>query len=321
MTTDTLTDRYVAEVVRRIPADQREDVAVELNATIADTVDAHESEDRASAERAVIADLGDPIRLAARYADRPLSLIGPALYPAYIRLLAMILWTVVPIVTAIAVIADVVENDDIGAAIGTGIGALFTVASQIFVWLTLIFAFLDRFRAGDDVDEPWTPDHLPHRRQSDRPSAGASATVVWNIALLALILWQYSAEPYRGDGDTRLAVLDPELWSGWIWPVLAGLAAIAVIEVIRIRRGSWSMPLAAWYAGAEALVSLPLAWLLYEQRLLNPDFVAAIGTDQVAADSWWSAAALVVLGIGIVEVSKRFRDAREGSGTAPLRTE
>lgn len=37
MTTDTLTDRYVREVVRRIPADQREDVAEELRTTIADT--------------------------------------------------------------------------------------------------------------------------------------------------------------------------------------------------------------------------------------------------------------------------------------------
>ncbi|MDN5852051.1 MAG: hypothetical protein L0K86_04240 [Actinomycetia bacterium] len=314
MSTDTLTDRYVAEVARRIPADQRDDVAAELNATIADTIDAHESDDLASAERTVIADLGDPIRLAARYADRPLALIGPALYPTYIRLLVMLLWTVVPIVTAVAVIVDVVENDDVGGAIGAGIGtgsgALITVAAQIFAWLTVIFALLDRLRVGDDVDEPWTPEHLPRRRQTDRPSTAACASVVWNIALFALILWQYTAEPYRGDGDTRLAILDPGLWSGWIWPILGGLAAIVVLEITRIRRGSWSLSLVGWYAGAQALVSLPLAWLLYDQRLLNPDFAAAIGDDQVAPGSWWSAAAVIVLVIGVVEVTKRFREAR-----------
>ena len=37
MNDNTLTDRYVHEVVRRIPANQRDDVADELRATITDT--------------------------------------------------------------------------------------------------------------------------------------------------------------------------------------------------------------------------------------------------------------------------------------------
>jgi hypothetical protein len=56
----TLTDRYVHEVVRRIPVDQRDDVAAELRTTIADTVDARDSGD---AERDVLTEMGDPIRL------------------------------------------------------------------------------------------------------------------------------------------------------------------------------------------------------------------------------------------------------------------
>ena len=77
-----------------------------------------------------------------------------------------------------------------------------------------------------------------------------------------------------------------------------------------MRRDSWSLPLAWWYAGAEALASLPLAWLLHDQLLLNPEFVEAIGEDQLANDGLWSAAAAIVLLIGAVEVTKRFREAR-----------
>lgn len=308
MTADTLTNRYVAEVVRRIPADQRDDVAAELRATIDDTIDASDAADRGAAEHAVIADLGDPIRLAAQYADRPLALIGPDLYPTYVRVLTMLLSVVVPIVTAIVVIVDVTENNNVGTAIGAGIGAVLTVGAQMIAWLTVIFALLERLHVGKDVGEAWSPDRLPRPRQ-ERPSAAACAAVVWNAALLALILWQYAAEPYRG-GDDRLAVLDPDLWSGWIWPIVIGLAAIVVLEVLRIGRGSWSLPLVGWYAAAEAAVSLPLAWLLYDQRLLNPELVASIGDDHVAADPVWSAAALIVLVIGAVEVVKRFREAR-----------
>ena len=303
--TDTLTDRYVAEVVRRIPADQREDVAAELRATIADTVDAH-GDDLESAERAVITELGDPIRLAARYADRPLALIGPALYPTYVRVLTLLLSTVLPLVTAVSVIADIVDHNDAGSAVETGLDTVLTVGAQMIAWLTVVFAVMDRLQVRGRLPDIWTPDRLPRVRPSDRPSTSACASAVWNASLLVLIFWQYTAEPYR-NGNDRLAVLDPDLRSGWIWPIVTGLAAIVILEIIRIRRGSWSLPLAGWYAAAEAAVSLPLAWLLYDDRLLNPELVAEVGK---APDSWFSAAALIVLIIGAGEVIKRFRDAR-----------
>ena len=303
--TDTLTDRYVAEVVRRIPADQREDVAAELRATIADTVDAH-GDDLESAERAVITELGDPIRLAARYADRPLALIGPALYPTYVRVLTLLLSTVLPLVTAVSVIADIVDHNDAGSAVETGLDTVLTVGAQMIAWLTVVFAVMDRLQVRGRLPDIWTPDRLPRVRPSDRPSTSACASAAWNASLLVLIFWQYTAEPYR-NGNDRLAVLDPDLRSGWIWPIVTGLAAIVILEIIRIRRGSWSLPLAGWYAAAEAAVSLPLAWLLYDDRLLNPELVAEVGK---APDSWFSAAALIVLIIGAGEVIKRFRDAR-----------
>ncbi|MFC9686866.1 HAAS signaling domain-containing protein [Streptomyces sp. NPDC056948] len=108
--TSALTDRYVAEVVRRIPADQRGDVADELHATIADTVEARGQADSEAAEREVLTEMGDPIRLAAQYADRPLALIGPGFYPTYIRLLTVLLSTVLPVVTAVSAVLDVLDG-------------------------------------------------------------------------------------------------------------------------------------------------------------------------------------------------------------------
>ncbi|UYM06489.1 HAAS signaling domain-containing protein [Solicola gregarius] len=308
MTTETLTDRYVDAVVRRIPADQRDDVAAELHTTIADTIDARD-DDHETAERTVITELGDPIRLAARYTGRPLALIGPALYPTYVRVLTLLLSTVLPLVTAVSVIVEIVDHNDAGSAVEAGLDTIITVGAQMIAWLTVVFAVMDRLQVRGRLPDIWTPDRLPRVRRSDRASTGACASAAWNASLLVLILWQYSAEPYH-DGDTRLTILDPELWSGWIWPILAGFAAIVVLEIIRIRRRAWSVPLVAWYAAAQAAVALPLAWLFYDQRLLNPEFVAAVGDDQVAPDSWWSAAAVIVLIIGAVEIAKRFREAR-----------
>lgn len=130
MNGNTLTDRYVHEVVRRIPANQRDDVADELRATITDTVEARDVEGTESAERDVLTEMGDPTRLAARYADRPLALIGAELYPQYVRLLKVLLLTVLPIVTAVSVAVSLFEDDSIGSAIGDGIGTCSTSAAR-----------------------------------------------------------------------------------------------------------------------------------------------------------------------------------------------
>src|SRR5882672_5085367 len=111
-TTTSLTDRYVDATLRRLPGRQRPDIEKELRASIADAVDDRlvAGSDPAEAERAVLTELGDPARLASGYADRPLQLIGPALYLDYTRLLGALLATVVPAVAmAIAIVRTLRE--------------------------------------------------------------------------------------------------------------------------------------------------------------------------------------------------------------------
>ncbi|MGY4971222.1 hypothetical protein ACWGCC_18780 [Streptomyces nigrescens] len=189
--TGTLTDRYVAEVVRRIPADQRGDVADELRATIADTVEARGP--------------ADPEPPSARWA----ATVGGA----------------------------------------------------------------------------WTPDDLPERRVPKKRGAAAYAGVVSHALLIALIVWQHTAQPYRTDGGIRLDVLDPGLWSGWIWPILAGLVGLVTLDAIRAVR-VWTRALAVWSACAEAAFALPLAWVLHRQEFFSPDFLSDVNGGWQTPDSF-----------------------------------
>ena len=99
----TLTDRYVWAVQRSLPEAQRADIDRELRGTIADTIDAKiEAGTKPDvAERETLTELGDPYKLAPGYADRPLHLIGPALFPDYIRLLQVLYFIVLPIVVVV----------------------------------------------------------------------------------------------------------------------------------------------------------------------------------------------------------------------------
>ncbi|MEV5826625.1 hypothetical protein AB0L25_13700 [Spirillospora sp. NPDC052242] len=306
-----LTGRYVQEVVRRVPADQRDDIAGELRATIADAVDARDEPDRAAAERAVLTEMGDPIRLAARYADRPLTLIGPGLYPTYVRVLTVLLGAALPAVTIAMMVLDVLDGAGIGAAIGTGVGTVITVGAQMVAWLTLVFAAVERFGARS-LPRTWTPDDLSAPRRPDDGGRAAIAVVVWDALLLGLIVWQRTAEPYRADGE-RMQVLAPDLWSGWMWPIVAGLVALIAVNLVRVARRGWTVPLAAWHAAAQALVTLPLAWVVYRQDILNPEFLAAVnGDDWTTPDSFYTAVTLIVLAIGASDAFGAFRKAIRG---------
>ena len=47
---------------------------------------------------------------------------------------------------------------------------------------------------------------------------------------------RYVHEVVRRIPADQRDVLDPALWSGWIWPILAGLAGLAVLDVVRATR-------------------------------------------------------------------------------------
>ncbi|MFB7917982.1 hypothetical protein [Streptomyces sp. NPDC056061] len=319
MSTTSLTERYVQEVVRRIPAGQRDDMAEELRTTIADTVEARDATDAAAAEREVLTEMGDPIRQAARYAGRPMALIGPEFYPAYVRLVTLLLTTVLPAVTGITVALDILDDNGLGSAIGTGIGTVFAVGGQMIAWPTLVFALVERGRSKDGraaaKARPWTPDDLPEPRQRDTTgTAAACASVVWHALLAGTIVWQHVAEPYRASGTGReaehLQILDPGLWSGWIWPVLAGLVGLVTVELVRIATRGWTIRTAGWYTAAQAAVTLPLASLLHHQAFFNQDFLTDFNKDWTTPNAFYDAVALVVLASGAASVVRRFRSAR-----------
>lgn len=309
MSTPSLTDRYVHEVVRRIPADQRTDVAAELRATIADTVEARGDSDPAVVEREVINEMGDPIRLAAKYADRPQSLIGPELYPAFIRLITMLLTIVLPIVVVVMMVVEAIETESIGKAIGAGVGAILTVGGQLIAWPTVIFALVERSRDRERmlVDaKKWSADDLPERSvDSNTNFGGAIPTIVFNAFMIALLLWNFS---WVSDGGDRIHVMDQSLWDFWLWPIVAGFVAVILAEVARIAKGRWTMPLACWHAAAQLLFAVPTLWVLSQHRFFSDEFLAAIKNDTPTV--LYNVVAIAVALVTAYEIFNRFRDAR-----------
>lgn len=313
MSTNTLTDRYIYDVVRRIPADQREDVAQELRGTIADTIEARATDDVERAEREVLTEMGEPIALAAQYADRPNVLIGPALYPTYIRLLTIVFSSLLPVVVVLMVILDVLDGEGLASILGTALWVTFSVGAHIIAWFTVVFALMERARrregAGAKAAE-WSVDDLPEVPPRDGGGGGAVASAAANAIAFALIVWQHVARPFRADAGEQIAILDPALWSGWIWPILIGLLLAVVLQVMRMTAGGWTRRLVLAYLGVEVLLVAPLAWILHQQMLFNPAFLAQTNQDWTTPDEVYTGAAVIVLLIAVSGIVTRFRQVR-----------
>ncbi|RLK22311.1 hypothetical protein DER29_0143 [Micromonospora sp. M71_S20] len=272
---NTLTDRYLAATLRSVPVARRQEIATELRASIEDMVEGRTAggQDAAAAEREVLTELGDPDKLAARYADRRLQLIGPAYYLAWSRLMKLLLSFIPAMAGVLVGLLKVADGGDAGEGIGAGISAAIQVAVQIAFWVTVVFAVLERTKTPLHLPE-WNVDQLPEDttgRQITLTDIAASVT------FLALIIIYLPMQHFRSfvptDGE-NLPILDPALWSFWLPFLIAVLVATIGLEIAKYRAGRWTWPLVAVNAVLDLAFAVPVVWLMSTDRLLNPEFVA-----------------------------------------------
>ena len=278
-TTTTWTDRYLTAVLKGIPEEQRADVNVKLRQLIDTSVLERMSlgEDPGTAERLVLRELGDPMRVSATYSGRSLSLIGPRFYPEYIRLLKLLVSIVVPIVTVVVGITTALTGESVWSVVLAALGSGFMVGIQVAFWITLVFAVIDR-RTTDDssVASEWDFDDLPEITEN-RIGLGDTLASITGLSLLVLfLLWQPTYQESFDPGGPSIPILNPALSTLWIPFLIVILLASITLELIKYRTGRWTIPLAA----VNSLLSLSFAFsaifIIASDQLLNSEFTAAI---------------------------------------------
>ena len=322
MTRTTLTDRYVWTLTRHLPDDVGPDVARELRATIGDAVDARvdEGADPAAAEDAVLSELGDPEVLARTYGGRPAYLIGPGVYPDWVRLMRVLPAVVLPFVLVGSFTARLAATDESwGQILLDSVLLLLSVAVHLAFWVTLTFAIIEWNRPEAERNRPlsrWRPDQLT--AEVPWRSVGLGETVAsagFSLALGALVAWQFA-----GVSGDAVQVLDPKV--DLVWKVtLVGLFVLdAVLALLVWRVGRWTPTLAAVTVASNAAAATLLLWLLSRDELLTD--LPAVLSERFGWSTSWSvpsalvAAIIVVITLwdGIEAVVKARRAVRAGSG-------
>jgi len=280
-TTSTPTDRYIWAVQRSLPEAQRADIDRELRGTIADTIDGKRESglDEETAERETLSELGDPYRLAAGYADRPLHLIGPDLFPTYVRLLKLLYAIVLPCAAGGVTLALLLSKpDSVGEVMGPLWATIIGVTVHLGFWVTLVFAFIERSsKDKNGVFEPWTPDNLPELPQRGEVKLGdALGSAVFLITMVGFVLWQQLWPVVSTDDGTPLPMLNEALWSLWL-PVLFGIAVLEIgFAILVYRVGRWTVPLAILNAVLATAAAVILVWLFTTNQVVDPRWAAEL---------------------------------------------
>lgn len=283
--TSTLTERYISATIRSLAPDTQDEVRAELEAAIADAVDARreQGESPEEAERAVLTDLGDPGILAAGYADRPLHLIGPRYYLTWWRLLKLLLFIVPPFAAVGVAIGQLITGGGPGEVIGAVVSVTLSVIVHLCFWVTLVFVVLER--TGADTGVRWNVDQLPEPTEHGAARADVIASLVFLLAGIGAIVWDATLGFFPTGGDP-IPILAPALWPVGIGILLALMIAEAVLAVAVYARRRWTVAAAVVNTVLAVAFAVWALTLLLQGELLNPAFLEFVFTDNgVDADT------------------------------------
>ncbi|WP_121610748.1 HAAS signaling domain-containing protein [Mesobacillus foraminis] len=290
-----LIEVYIQEVTRRLPEKNREDIALELRSTIGDMLpDDYGEED----VKAALAKLGSPISLAAGYSDRPMHLIGPRYFDVYVTLLKMIL----PIAAVISVISMIAQYF-IGyggneaalnvalSLLGQGIWTVIEVSVQVFFWLTIVFAVIERTDQGKDQQpltsslQKWTPEDLKNISYVPEKKAISKCYVFGSLMWTAIwaTLYFYADHlvgVYKGGRDGLefvAATFNQEVLLGY-WPIVVMVIGLEIaLSLYQLIKGQWTKRMALSNAVLQLVATIVFIVILVNPNVLTAEFLTFMG--------------------------------------------
>lgn len=276
-------ERYIYQVIRRLPPAQRDDIKKELQGLIEDMLSERTDHPAKEDVDAVLMELGKPWELANKYRDSKRYLIGPEYFEFYIFILKIVLGaTAFGMIVAMTVTMVTSPPQDIALGIASFFGSIFMALLQAFAWLTFGFAMAERYskKKLNFPDEKWKPSDLPPvpvqkaTIKRSEPIAGIIFTlivmIVFNVA--PQILSVYVA----GDTLTVVPIFNLE-----IWPSIIGVFNFLFIlgickEFVRLLFGKYNMTLAVSVTLIN-IISLIMSLLLFTNPAVwNPDFASTL---------------------------------------------
>lgn len=286
-----LIDRYVYAVTEHFQKESKEDVGKELRANIEDMLPENYSDKDVYQ---ALEKLGSPRKLANEYNPRSRYLIGPGYYDNYLSVLKLVIGICTIVFVGIAILDWAFEPPVDGYTYGNLLNLFIELISAVFggaiqgaLWVTLVFAILERTTGEVDQvpfsNKKWTPDDLPEFPIDNKKKISRVETV---FSMFCTVLF------------TALICVKPQLIAIYTKDDTGGLNATPFFDVERLQSymvilfvflviqfgifiwkyitGSWNLPLAIVNTIYNVAISILIIVMLSDQALLNTEFLSEI---------------------------------------------
>lgn len=242
-----LVERYIHQVGRYLPPQERTEVEAELRSLIQDQLDDRFGAAPSSADiSAVLTELGDPRHMAASYGSQQ-YLVGPDLYPTMMQVLRFG-WLRIPALVVILDVVAALASDERGTVFGLFFETMWAAASATALFsgvVVLVFALMQR--QGVELSRPqpvFNPRDLP---AIDDPAAIDRFGLAIMMAFAAFWVLVMAYFLHVGGLTLRFNLNDPGEVIAAPKEWMATLIVVALIQLglhlVALRRQRWSIGL------------------------------------------------------------------------------
>ncbi len=280
-----LIERYVYSVTQQLPEKQRADIQRELNSLIADMLEERSQGGTASKSdvEGVLLELGHPDALASKYRGQKRYFIGPSLFGPYLDTLKVVFISLAIAMTSVLFLDAFASPSDPVDKMINYLGSLYSACSQGFLWVTLIFAWLQyrqlkNTSGNGEYYAEWKPSALPripHKKAQinmREPVINIFLTILFMSLCLNAIDW-IGVWTFQEGTRFVISFFDSDVFQNY-WPLVSIIGALGILkEILRIITRRRSVKLAIAHAVLTAASTLLLCMIVADSAIWNTGFI------------------------------------------------
>ena len=290
-----LVERYLYDVVRRLPEKQRNDIQQELRTLIEDMAEEKAAGGEVTDDilMSVLEELGDPAKLASKYREEGNCLIGGEYYTLYCQVLKIVLACVgfgMTIAVSVSFFVTSVTDSASGwmQSLTGSFVDLFSIPLaliQAFGWVTLSFYIMQRNQVKiDQKYKSWNIKDLPEI--PDKKAVISRGESVVGIVFSVLIMIMFICAPefvgiwIKGTGKEFISIpaLNLSIWSAILPFMLISLFVGIMDEMVKLIHGRYNM--AVMYVNIISnCITIVMTLIIFKgYQIWNPNLVATVSS-------------------------------------------
>lgn len=303
-------ERYIYDVTRRLPENERGEIKRELEASITDMLPDNPSRQDITA---VLTKLGSPRILAEQYRQKPQYLISPAMFDNYISELKAVTAIVAVVCGCIGVVLAL-SSGSIVQVISSGIAMAFEGALQTALWITVGFVIAEKCGYKQEwklEDLPQLPTGIKISRSSS--IAGMIMSVFLPVLFIAMIIREESFFIFVRGADIITPLSQAALERFIPYLVMLGVLGF-IVNGFRLYWAKWNIPLCVINAIYNVVWAGVVISALNWPDLISTEFLEYMSTIAGEADilRYIGIGALitsvVIIVIAIIEIATGIRN-------------